>query len=70
MATITECVSAAGKAIPPLVIYKGKQHQQSWYKDVENGEVFFAVSKHGWTNSSLTLEWLQQDFDPYTKSQA
>lgn len=65
-----ECVSATGKAIAPLIIFKGKQHQESWYSNTNAADAFFAVSDQGWTNSEIALEWLQRDFDPQTKSQA
>lgn len=32
--------------------------------------MFFAVSENGWTNSNIALQWLRQDFDPQTRSQA
>lgn len=65
-----ECVSATGKAIAPLIIFKGKQHQESWYSNTNAADAFFAVSDQGWTNSEIALEWLQRVFDPQTKSQA
>lgn len=70
MATTIECISAVGKSIAPLVIYKGKQRQESWYDDVKDGEVFFGVSENGWTNADIALQWLQQDFDAQTKALA
>ncbi|KAH9232034.1 hypothetical protein K456DRAFT_54521, partial [Colletotrichum gloeosporioides 23] len=29
--SLIECISATGKALPPLVIYKGKNVQQQWF---------------------------------------
>jgi hypothetical protein len=52
------------------VIWKGKRHQESWYSGTTNDDVLFAVSDNGWTNSNIALQWLQQDFDPKTKSKA
>jgi 4-hydroxybenzoate polyprenyltransferase len=33
-----ECISATGKACPPLVIFKGKSMQQQWFKTLEGHE--------------------------------
>ena len=32
-ATVIECISACGWALPPLVIFEGKVHLSTWYKD-------------------------------------
>lgn len=67
-ATILECVSASRAVIHPLVIYKGKWHQYSLSESIKDGEVLFAVSENGWTNSKIVLQWLCQNFEPQTKS--
>jgi hypothetical protein len=63
-------VSAEGRVIAPLVIFKGKQHQESWYNDIKEDEVFFAVSSTGWTSSDIALSWVKEVFDPQTKALA
>lgn len=63
---IIECVSAEADVIPPLIIYKGKQHQQSWYEDIAPTKAFFAISENRWTDIQIALNWLHKDFDPYT----
>ena len=68
--TIIECVSGSNKAIDPLIIFKGKQHQRSWYTDGPKEGAFFAVSENGWTNTNLALYWIQHVFDRQTKEQA
>jgi hypothetical protein len=65
-----ECVSAACRVIAPLVIYMGKQHEESWYSDTSVADAFFAVSDRGWTNSEIALEWLQQVSNPQSRPQA
>ena len=36
--TVIECVSAAGKVLPPMYIYKGSAHLMGWHEGVEREE--------------------------------
>lgn len=67
--TILECISAAGRALTPLVIFKGKDLQQQWFPEelqfLDNWH--FTTSPKGWTNDEIALQWLQQVFIPQTK---
>ena len=61
-----ECVSATGKALLPLVIFKGKSVQQQWfsqdlspYKEWE-----FTATDNAWTSDSTAVEWLEKVFLP------
>jgi hypothetical protein len=66
--TVIQSICAAGYAIPPFIIYKGRVHISAWYEDADvpsNWRV--SVSENGWTNNSLGLEWLKH-FDAYTKT--
>ena len=64
------CVSAIGKAIPPVLIYKGASNdlQDTWVEDVipESG-VYFASTENGWSNNAMGLAWLQRVFERHTK---
>jgi hypothetical protein len=67
--TIVECISATGAALPPLVIFKGKEIQQQWFPD--NDEDLdplrnwrFSTSQNGWTSNDIALEWLTKIFLP------
>ena len=66
--SILECISATGRAISPLVIYKGKTIQQQWFpSDLRQfKEWHFAATKKGWTEDSIAVEWLEKVFLPYT----
>ncbi|KID59616.1 transposase, partial [Metarhizium hybridum] len=64
-----ECVSATGRALPPLVIFKGKSVQQQWFphdlsyfKDWQ-----FTATKNGWTSDQTAVEWLKKIFIPRTQ---
>lgn len=61
-----ECISAAGKALKPLVIYKGKSVQQQWFGlDVDDYKGWkFEATDNGWTTDATALEWLKLVFIP------
>ncbi|KAF7579474.1 hypothetical protein PtrM4_037140 [Pyrenophora tritici-repentis] len=60
-------VNAIGWAIPPFIIFQGKNHLSAWYKeDNLPYDWVIAVSENGWTTNTLSLEWLKH-FDAHTK---
>ena len=51
--TVIECVSAAGKVLPPMYIYKGSAHLMGWHAGVKREEAAtFAWSPKGWCNAA------------------
>ncbi|KAK8120392.1 transposase [Apiospora kogelbergensis] len=63
-----ECISALGRTIPPLVIFKGKTVQQQWFplnlgpfKDWQ-----FTATENGWITDETAIEWLEKVFIPNT----
>jgi len=63
-----ECISATGKACPPLIIFKGKTVQQQWFKSLEGLQHWeFTATPNGWTNNDIALEWLKKIFIPQTE---
>ncbi|KAE9573204.1 hypothetical protein CGMCC3_g10577 [Colletotrichum fructicola] len=64
--SLIECVSATGKALPPLVIYKGKSVQQQWFPlDLTPYESWkFTATENGWTSDSTAVKWLTEVFIP------
>ena len=67
--TIIECISATGRAIEPLVIFKGATVQQQWFpKELDFLATWnFSSSEKGWTSDSLSFKWLQEVFIPQTE---
>ena len=68
--SLLACVSAIGKAIPPLLIYKGSSGdlQDTWVTDVKADDgVYFASSDNGWSSNKLGLTWLKTVFEPNTR---
>jgi hypothetical protein len=63
-----ECISATGRALPPLVIYKGKSVQQQWFPiDLDKFDRWqFTATENGWTTDSTAQEWLKRVFIPLT----
>jgi 4-hydroxybenzoate polyprenyltransferase len=63
-----ECISATGRALRPLVMFKGKSVQQQWFGvklDDYKGWNFDATD-NGWTSDATALEWLKKVFIPQT----
>lgn len=59
--TVVEAVSATGRVIPPLVIFKGLSVQQQWFP-VDDDEVnapyedwAFKASPKGWTADPIAV---------------
>ncbi|KAF7889298.1 uncharacterized protein EAF01_010031 [Botrytis porri] len=63
-----ECISANGKSITPLVIYKGKSVQQQWFPtDLTLFKGWnFTATENGWTTDATALEWLKKIYIPQT----
>jgi hypothetical protein len=66
-----ECISATGKALLPLVIFKGKSVQQQWFptdsielNTYKGWEV--TATENAWTSDETALEWLEKVFLPQT----
>jgi hypothetical protein len=60
--SIVEAVSATGRKIRPLVIFKGKDLQSSWFPHDNIPDWFYTSSEKGWTSNNVAFEWLQRIF--------
>lgn len=56
--TVIECISADGKAIPPVVIVPGVMVMASWFHENMTGHEVITVSPSGYTNEGICLIWL------------
>ena len=66
--SFVECICAAGRALPPLIIFEAKTIQDQWFeKDFHQPGWHFARSENGWTSNAIALEWLEKVFLPETK---
>jgi hypothetical protein len=59
---IIETIFACGAKVRPLVIFKGKDAQTSWFKAEDIPNWLVTTSKNGWTSKDIALEWLQTSF--------
>ncbi|RYP75175.1 hypothetical protein DL769_003867 [Monosporascus sp. CRB-8-3] len=68
--SVVACISADGRALPPLIIFSGVNVQQQWFPDTEDQpyeDWYFTTSSNGWTNTDIGLKWLREVFIPHTK---
>jgi hypothetical protein len=65
--TAIERTNASGWALPPCIIFKGKNYIQSWFDNLPN-DWRFEVRPNGWTSDEISLRWLQKLFIPSTYS--
>jgi hypothetical protein len=65
--TAIECISALGRALPPLIIYKGEYTNTRWIPTSTPLNWRFTTSRKGWTLDTLGYEWLISIFEPETR---
>jgi 4-hydroxybenzoate polyprenyltransferase len=67
--SFVECISATGKALPPLVIFKGESVQQQWFpKDLRPYASWeFTATQKGWITDATAVEWLEKVYIPGSK---
>jgi hypothetical protein len=56
--TIIECISANGKAIPPVIIVPGVMIIGSWFHKSMVGHEVITISPTGYTNEGIYMVWL------------
>ena len=64
--SIIETISATGKHIRPVVIFKGQNVQTSWFEEDNLPNWLIATSGKGWTTNEIAMRWLQEVFLPET----
>ncbi|PIA99514.1 hypothetical protein CB0940_02607 [Cercospora beticola] len=67
--TAIECISADGRYLDPLIIWPAVTHRSTWTAYPTPGW-HFACSKSGYTDTAISLYWVQHVFDPLTRSRA
>jgi hypothetical protein len=65
--SIVESVSAEGKKIQPLVIFKGQNLQTTWFNDTDLPEFQWITQKKGFTSYQVGLNWVKTIFIPQTQ---
>jgi hypothetical protein len=69
MVTAIECISGDGRYLNPMVIWPASTHRSNWTTFPTPGWQY-ACSESGYTDSKISLEWLNRIFDPQTKERA
>lgn len=65
--TIVETISATGEKVKPLVIFKGKRVQSTWFQSENVPDWRYTASDKGWTSYDIAIRWLKHIFDVETK---
>jgi len=65
--TLIESASAKGNTLPPFIICEGKTHRFAWHNYEIRDEAAFARSSNEWTDQKVSLSWLKNHFDRYTR---
>lgn len=70
--SLLACICADTTAIPPALIYKGENLQDTWFDDLQMGKdpAYFATSANGWSSNEIGKKWLVDVFDRHTKTKA
>ncbi|KAJ6016491.1 hypothetical protein N7540_011082 [Penicillium herquei] len=69
LVTVVECICADGRSLHPLIIWPAATHRSSWTTH-PTPRWHFACSKTGYTNTEISLYWVQHVFDPQTRDRA
>ena len=69
LVTAIECISADGRSLPALIIWPAASHRSAWTSH-KTPKWHFACSESGYTVSAISLHWVQNGFDPSTRSRA
>jgi hypothetical protein len=67
---VIEGVSAAGKALPPMIINKEDAYYKGWYANLKSHDIAtFGYSLKGWSDRELRIKWLVDNFQKYTEEE-
>ena len=65
--TVIQGVNSQGWAIPPFIVFAGKNHLANWYQDrTIPGNWVISLSSNGWTTNEIGLKWIQH-FEKHTQ---
>lgn len=62
--SIIETISASGRKLRCLTIFKGKSLQSSWFNIDQVPDWVYTYSENGWTSNNVGIDWLNQIFIP------
>src|SRR4051794_36054649 len=56
--------------LSPLIIFKGKNLQSTWFYEQAPDDWMAVTSKKGWTTDLLAMAWMEKIFEPQTRDKA
>ena len=59
--TVVACANAAGRVLPPMVIFKGERFNHEWSVG-EVPDTLYGMSESGWIDQELFFYWLKKLF--------
>lgn len=69
MITAVQYISASGRSLLPLIVWPALTHRSTWTVHPTLGW-HFGLSKTGYVNSEISLDWIRKVFDPSTRDRA
>ena len=67
--TVVAAISTYDASVPPFLIYPGMYLMQDWTEIQDPAPVQMAVTAdQGFSNTSMTIRWLKECFNPATKA--
>ncbi|PWW78444.1 CENP-B protein, partial [Tuber magnatum] len=64
--SVIESVSTIGYYIHPLVLFKIKEIQTSWFTANNIPDWLITTTSKGWTSNDIGIRWLKEVFLPET----
>jgi hypothetical protein len=60
-------ISAEGKSVTPLIVFKGKTQLAGWHRKKKTEEYYYAVQENGYIDTHITIEYMTKIFGPETE---
>ena len=62
--SIIKCISADGKQLVPVVIFKGKNVQRQWFIPDRTPDWHYTATANAYTSDDIGVQWLREVFIP------
>ncbi|CAF1167594.1 unnamed protein product, partial [Didymodactylos carnosus] len=65
--TVLLCTSAAGRCLPPYILYKGKRLYNTWFPKKNYPGTMYNTNESRWMDESIFFDWFKKQFIKETK---